>query len=107
MVLRLSGKKTINYKISPWKTKTNDDYWYTKKKFCRGGVPAPEGGSAARACACSGGGRVPARGVGGGVSAARGVPAPGCVCVCETPPVTATAAGGTHPTGMHSCLEMF
>ena len=22
----------------------------------------------------------------------------------ETPPVTATAADGTHPTGMHSCL---
>ena len=22
------------------------------------------------------------------------------------PPGTATAAGGTHPTGMHSCLEM-
>ena len=22
----------------------------------------------------------------------------------ETPPRTATAAGGTHPTGMHSCL---
>ena len=22
----------------------------------------------------------------------------------ETPPETATAAGGTHPTGMHSCL---
>ena len=22
----------------------------------------------------------------------------------ETPPGTATAAGGTHPTGMHSCL---
>ena len=24
----------------------------------------------------------------------------------ETPPVTATAAGGTHPTGMHSCLSI-
>ena len=23
---------------------------------------------------------------------------------CGDPPVTATAAGGTHPTGMHSCL---
>ena len=23
----------------------------------------------------------------------------------ETPPGTATAAGGTHPTGMHSCLQ--
>ena len=25
-------------------------------------------------------------------------------CLVETPP-TATAAGGTHPTGMHSCFE--
>ena len=25
----------------------------------------------------------------------------------ETPPPTATAAGGTHPTGMHSCLYNF
>ena len=27
-------------------------------------------------------------------------------CLVETPP-TATAAGGTHPTGMHSCLIKF
>ena len=46
---------------------------------------------------------------GGGVSAPRGVPgrggvsAPGgCLVGCPPPP-TATAAGGTHPTGMHSC----
>ena len=87
-MLRLSGKKTINYTISPWKTKTNDDYWYTQKKFCRGGgcLLGEWGVSAARGCLL------------------QGV----CVCVCvETPPVTATAAGGTHPTGMHSCLEMF
>ena len=32
-----------------------------------------------------------------------GVPSPGCLV--ETPtPRTATAAGGMHPTGMHSCL---
>ena len=40
------------------------------------------------------------------------LPAPGgacsgcvcvCVCVCGDPPVTGTTAGGTHPTGMHSC----
>ena len=24
---------------------------------------------------------------------------------CGDPPVMATAAGGTHPTGMHSCLS--
>ena len=39
-----------------------------------------------------------------------GVPAPGEGDACsgggvETPPVTATAAGGTHPTGMHSCFD--
>ena len=32
-----------------------------------------------------------------------GVPAPGGG-VPGGPPQTATAAGGTHPTGMHSCL---
>ena len=26
-------------------------------------------------------------------------------CLVETPP-TATAAGGTHPTGMHSCYKL-
>ena len=64
------------------------------------GVPAP-GGLVPRG-ACS-------RGVWSG-----GVPGPGEVpawggglvwegCLVETPR-TATAAGGTHPTGMHSCL---
>ena len=33
----------------------------------------------------------------------RGVPGPGGG-VESTPPPTATAAGGMHPTGMHSCL---
>ena len=47
------------------------------------GVPAPGGGSAAREGGC------------------RGCLLQGCVCVWR-PPVTATAAGGTHPTGMHS-----
>ena len=32
-----------------------------------------------------------------------GVPGPGRVC--GDAPVTATAAGGTHPTGMHSCRD--
>ena len=27
-------------------------------------------------------------------------------CLVETPPGTATAAGGTHPAGMHSCFKM-
>ena len=46
----------------------------------------------------------------------RGVPGPGAACsggfllreggecLVETAPRTAIAAGGTHPTGMHSCL---
>ena len=42
-----------------------------------------------------------------GVPAPRGegMPAPGGVW--RPPPVTATAAGGTHPTGMHSCSSFF
>ena len=68
-----------------------------------GGVPAPggacfgglvQGGSGPGGCLMGGG-------VGPGGSGAGVVPAPG-VCLVETPP-TATAADGTHPTGMHSC----
>ena len=33
-----------------------------------------------------------------------GVHGPGGCLVETLPPRTATAAGGTHPTGMHSCL---
>ena len=48
---------------------------------------------------------LPARGVPG--SGGLGVPGPrGCLVRnggCR-PPGTATAAGGTHPTGMHSCF---
>ena len=44
-------------------------------------------------------------GPGGVPGPGRGVSAPGGGgCLVETPR-TATAAGGTHPTGMHSCLE--
>ena len=49
---------------------------------------------------------------GGCLVPGEGVPGPGggwCLvpggCLVETPPGTATAAGGTHPTGMHSCLK--
>ena len=41
-------------------------------------------------------------GPGGWVPGPGGVPGSGG-CLVETPPQTATAAGGTHPTGMHSC----
>ena len=66
-----------------------------------GGCLVP-GGVCSQGSACSGG--VSARGgvwswvvpdPGGGA-------APGG-CLVETPPGTATAAVGTHPTGMHSC----
>ena len=39
----------------------------------------------------------------GGVWCQGGVPGPGGVPGGD-PPGTATAAGGTHPTGMHSCM---
>ena len=34
----------------------------------------------------------------------------GCIPACteaDTPHLTATAAGGTHPTGMHSCCKLY
>ena len=43
--------------------------------------------------------------LGGGCLVLGGVPGPGG-CLVETPPGTATAEGGTHPTGMHSCSLM-
>ena len=62
---------------------------------------------------CSQGGcLVPGGSAPGGVSAPGRVPASGGVggllpggCLVETPPGTATAAGGTHTTGMHSCCQ--
>ena len=55
------------------------------------GVPGPGGGAWSR-------GEPAPR----GVSAPRGS-GPGWGCLVEAPR-TATAAGGTHPTGMHSCF---
>ena len=51
--------------------------------FLRGGLPPPRGG------ASSGGGSAP------------------WGDLVETPPWTATAAGGTHPTQMHSCFHIY
>ena len=51
-------------------------------------------------------GGVPAPGLGGGVPAPGGLVLGGACsggCLVEIPR-TVTAAGGTHPTGMHSCL---
>ena len=44
---------------------------------------------------------------GGGDAWSGGGSAPRGVGVDIPPFVTATAAGGTHPTGMHPCLEYF
>ena len=66
-----------------------------------GGMHAP-GGTCSWGCLLRGG-RVPAPG---------GCLPPGGCLVLGVPggdpfPWTATAAGGTHPTGMHSCLKVF
>ena len=80
-----------------------------KVAYSWGCVPALEGLSGPGVCLVWGG--VCSRGclVWGG-SAPGGVYAPGGTCsggcLVETPR-TATAAGGTHPTGMHSCLVTF
>ena len=55
-------------------------------------MPIPGGGSNPGGCL------VPGVAWSGGCM----VPGPGG-CLVETVPGTATAAGGTHPTGMHSC----
>ena len=64
------------------------------QEFCprRGGVGMPGPGGPAPRGVCSGG--VWSRGVCSGGEGAW-----------WRPPRTATAAGGTHPTGMHSCLS--
>ena len=59
----------------------------------------PEGGSGPRRGCLLWGGGAWSQGGWGQVVWSRGVPG------VETPPTTATAAGGTHPTGMHSCFQ--
>ena len=67
-------------------------------------------GDLARGCLLWGG--VCSGGLLAGVCSGGGTCSGGCLlqggllhggCVRPSPPVTATAAGGTHPTGMHSC----
>ena len=93
---------------------------------CSGGVPAP-GESGPRGCACPGGGGLCSHGGlllggcllwGGDVLPGAGVCSRGTsfwgftaggICswgsAPRDPPVLATAAGSTHPTGMNSCLN--
>ena len=61
------------------------------------GVCLSQGGACCRGGACSGGCLLQ------GVPSPRGACSGGFGGLVETPR-TATAAGGTHPTGMHSCL---
>ena len=80
-----------------------------------GGVPGPGGSVCSGGCLVRGGlllGRVCL--VRGGVPVPGGLVTGGCLgpgggsgpggCLVETPGI-ATAAGGTHPTGMHSCYK--
>ena len=60
-------------------------------------MPAPGGGLVPGGAWSQGGGFGPGGSGPGGGACSRG-------CLVETPQ-TSTAAGGTHPTGMHSCLS--
>ena len=87
--------------------------------FMGGGVPGPGGWSGLRGVPGSRGGLV----LGGGAPGPQGWSDPGGCLVPgggwsgglgprgwvpgEPNPQTATAAGGTHPTGMHSCYDLF
>ena len=71
-----------------------------------GGV-AVLGGICCGGCQLPGGGLV-RRGWSGGAWSRGGLVRGGAWsggCLVETPHPTATAAGGTHPTGMHSCYR--
>ena len=70
---------------------------FVAKIFTARNEVAWQGGVCGRGCACGGGvyGRVGMCGRGGACVAGEGA------CMAGE---RATAAGGTHPTGMHSCL---
>ena len=70
-----------------------------------GGVSAPRGGLLWGGCLLPGGCLLGGVSAPGGVCS-RGVSAPGW-CAWWRSPRIATAAGGTHPTGMHSCYDLF
>ena len=66
------------------------------QEFCSQGGACSLGGAWSRGCLVGGGLVLGGSGLGGAWSG--GVPG-------GDTPQTATAAGGTHPTGMHSCYE--
>ena len=72
-----------------------------KRKLEQGNIFAPVCHSVHRGLSVPGG-CLPAPG-GGGVCSWEEL-GPRGVLGADPPPGTATAAGGTHPTGMHSCL---
>ena len=72
-------------------------------------MSAPGGGGCLLLGVSVSGGSAP-----GGVCSRGGLLPGGCLlwgCLlpggCGDPPEMATAAGGTHPTGMHSCYDLF
>ena len=72
---------------APLRSATDDDYYYHPKRSCEGYVFT-----------------VVCLSTGGGCLLPGGVSAPGGVCsTLRQPGETATAADGTHPTGMYSC----
>ena len=83
-------------------------YFHRRLWFCPRGC-LPRGGACPGGCLVPGGcllqGRVvPVGSVCSWVGACSRGSAPGG-CLVENPSRTATATGGTHPTGMHSCFE--
>ena len=68
------------------------------------GVPAPRGGACSQGGVCSQGDLLR-----GGLLLGGGLLLVECLLRggCGDPPEMATAAGGTHPTGMHSCSCCF
>ena len=70
-----------------------------------GGCLVPGGsGPGGGVCSWGGGHLVPVGSAPGGVPGPRRVGIPACTEADPPPGETATAADGTHPTGMHSCL---
>ena len=81
-------------------------FWLNKSTMCQGGCYRPQRscGKVMLSQACV------KNSVGGGLSVAvhAGIHTPGRHPPGQTPPLpVATAADGTYPTGMHSCLDCF
>ena len=89
---------TIEGALLPPATKLGQGYIFTGVcDSVHRGLSAPGGVSTPGEVSAPGGSAPGGSAGGGGVSALGGA--------WWKPPRTATAAGGTHPTGMHSCLR--